>query len=621
MRAFAGIHDPRRPPTAQDAARLVDALDGTAEVMTAGGLAVGWVGSPPPDGTPIGFVDGVLYDPLTLGAVGGNAGLAVRFAAEGDRLLNQLRGDFVALFYDERRGVGTLVRDQLGGRSLNWHLDGGRLTFASELRYLLPLLARRPGVDLVAMAHLLAPSGQLVDRGYYDGVHQLPAAHVLAFGSGAGAPVARRYWSPRYEKPVARPRAEHVAGLRARLDEAVRRRSRPGEAVAMLLSGGLDSSTVAGVASCLDDARRPRRAYSATFPEHPSVDEGALIELLCSRLGLAGTRVVVRSGSVLSGALEYLDRWKIPPPSPNLFFWMPLFRRASSDGVETLLDGEGGDEAFGLAPYLIADLLRRGRPRAAVDLIRNIPGGGPHLTRHQIRPFLREFGLKGAMPPRLHDWIRRRRGAATAAPPWLGPEVAEAYLDTDVQVGWKRLPGPRWWANYLETVIQGRGSSMTYSHVRRRAALCGLEMRHPLVDVDVLEFMLTVPPELNFDTRFSRPLIREAMAGVLPDEVRLRPEKSTFSAVFEHSLAEADLRVVRALLDPADSHLGPYVDLGVVADLLLHEVPGPGHRREWAQAVWRLVTAECWLRVAAGTPTVSIPPFPLRAPDLEVVGP
>jgi asparagine synthase (glutamine-hydrolysing) len=153
--------------------------------------------------------------------------------------------------------------------------------------------------------------------------------------------------------------------------------------------------------------------------------------------------------------------------------------------------------------------------------------------------------------------------------------------------------------------------------VRRRAALCGIEQRHPLVDVDVIEYMLAVPPELSYDTRFSRPLIREAMAGCLPDEVRLRPTKSTFDAVFHQAVAGPDLGVARRLLRPGHALVEAYVDLGVVARELLDDPPPPDQRLEWSQFVWRLVTAELWLRVRAGEPVgVSFAPA-----DIELVGP
>ena len=159
------------------------------------------------------------------------------------------------------------------------------------------------------------------------------------------------------------------------LSEAVRADAATVPLTGVLLSGGLDSSTVAALATELPDGVRPRRGNRpAVFPDHPTIDEEALINRLSAAFDLETTRVVVRSGSVLSGALAYVREWELPPISPNLFFWLPLLRGASANGVDASLDGEGGDEMFGLSPYLLADYLRHGRVRGALRLLNRIPG-------------------------------------------------------------------------------------------------------------------------------------------------------------------------------------------------------------------------------------------------------
>ena len=583
LNAFVGFHDRRRPPRDDDRRRVAAALGGDATAVVLDDLVVAST-VPPATGRSAVWLDGTLHSGPVDDVLG-----------DGD--LRAVRGEFAVLIYDRAARRGLLARDHVGSRGVHWHERDGRLVFATEARYVLALLDHRPPPDIAAVAHLLGLSATPMERSFHEGVHRLPAAHVLRFGSDGRS--IKRYWAPEFRPPVERSRDEHVAGLRDVVGRAVERRCGDGVS-AVLLSGGLDSSTVAGFSSLLPDDRRPRRAYSATFPDHPTIDETQLVDVLCDRFGLAATRAVVRSGSIIAGAAEYIDRWLVPPPSPNLFFWLPLLRRAAADGVEVMLDGEGGDEIFGLSPYLIADRLRAGRLRAAVGLVRSIPGGGPHLSRAQMRPFLREYGLKGAAPYWVHRLVRRRHRAG--APPWLRPATVAALVESDLDGRWKLLPGPRWWAYVVDAVTQGRGASSTHDHVRRRAAMCGIEPRHPLVDPDVVTFVLTIPPEAHFDARHSRPLIRDAVAGIVPDEVRLRPGKSTFDAMFHEAMAGPDFDVARRLLRPGEALVGEFADLDLVNRELLATPPPPGHRLWWAQHVWRLVTVECALRAAAGTP-------------------
>lgn len=541
----------------------------------------------------------------------------------GTAVVERLRGDFSLLLWDAEKGRGLVARDHLGGRGLVWHADGERLLFASEAHQLVQMLGRTPEPDREAVGHWLAVSGMPGDRTLYSGVRRLRAAHLLPLGERAARP--HRYWTPRYRKPLAAGRAELADGLRSRLATAVERRLPPPGRGAVMLSGGLDSATVAGLAArAPDEARRPERAYSATFPDHPSVDESALIGRLCEAYGLSGSRAVVRSGSVIAGAVQYLDRWGLPPVSPNLFFWQPLLRRAAGDGVALMIDGEGGDEVFGLSPPLLADRIRRGRLRDARRLVRSIPGADGAPTEASIRRILREHGWKAGTPWAVHRAVRAIRRPRIYAPPWFRPETADAYGRGDDHAAWKRTPGPRWWAYLLDTTTSGMGPALVYDHVRRRAVMAGLEPpRHPLVDVDVIEYVLRLPPELAFDPYLSRPLLREAMAGLLPDEVRLRASKSTFDAVFHESLAGPDLPAARELLDASSARIGAYVDLAEVGARLLDRQPPtrPWPLMHWALHIWRLVTAECWLR------TLEDPAFPsqlageagLAAADLEVV--
>jgi asparagine synthase (glutamine-hydrolysing) len=544
---------------------------------------------------PICLLDGTVYDAvgLSLPARSGpelEAFLARAYRDRGEELLTRLRGDFALLLYDPAARRGLLARDQMGGRTAVWQGTGGLVRFATEFAPLLATLPRRPDPDPVGVAHWLAVSGMPADVSLYSGVRRVQAGCALRLAPGNAAPFT--YWSPPYERPLDGGAAEHGHALRAALDRAVRRRIGGDERVGVLLSGGLDSGTVAAFAA--GAAREELPSYSAVFPRHPSVDESGLIAELGSKLGLRQTTMAVRGGSLVQGALTYLRRFEVPPVSPNLFFWIPLQRRAAEDGVVALIDGEGGDELFGHSLTLLADLLRRGRLRAAIDLTRRIPGTQGDLSRKAVAYYLRTFGLKASVPYRLHAGVRRLR-AGRYAPDWMRPEAARAYGESDDDHAWKRVRGSRWFAYKLSRVARGMGPALAYDHLRRRSALAGLETRHPLVDVDVVELVLRLPPELAFDPEHSRPLLRRSTEGLLPDAIRLRPTKSNFDALFHESLGGVDLPVVRALLGRRDAEIGAYVDLAKVADLIEGPPEKPTDRMWWALYVWRLLTAECWL--------------------------
>jgi asparagine synthase (glutamine-hydrolysing) len=620
LRTFVASLARRPGPAPEDRLTAALAGEGAARVLSRGVLAVAYTGPPVADAgpeRPLCLLDGTVYEALGIdtGPLTGEAAersLADAYARHGEALLDRLRGEFALLLYDPAGERGLIARDHMGGRLMVWHEGAQDTLFATELRPLLRALPRRPAPDPTAVAHWLAVSGMPADHTLYEGVRRVQAGCAVRLG---GASVAFRYWDPAPAASLAGGPDENAGALRAALARAVDRRRAPG-AEGVLLSGGLDSGAVAALA-----ARRGRpTSYSATFPEHPSVDESQLIDGLTGELGLPNVRIRVRAGSVLGGSLEYLRRWDTPPVSPNLFFWTPLLERAAADGVSVMLDGEGGDELFGYSALLLADRLAHGRLASAVSLVRRMPGNWAGAPPRAVARLLGQYALKGLVGYRVHSAVRRLRGAARYGPAWLRPEIARLYGESDEVHAWKLLAGPRWRRYVLGRVSRGMGAALTYDHVRRRAGMAGIEPRHPLVDVDVIELVLRLPPEAAFEPSHSRPLFRRSLEGLLPDAVRLRPAKSNFDAIFHQSLLGCDLRPLRALLLRPRAEIFAYADPGGVAALL----DAPPQRGVglmwWAIQVWRLVTAECWLMHLDGSEEIERAlGEQLRAPEYDIV--
>jgi asparagine synthase (glutamine-hydrolysing) len=544
--------------------------------------------------------------PTGLDALAGSLGVAGRSAEDvlaaayrrfGESVLERLGGEYAVLLWDRPARRGLLARDRLGACPLFLRSEGGRLYFAAEVRDLLALLPSRPVPDATAVVHWLVGASPRGARTLYDGVRTLePGVCIRLRGDGWEE---LRTWEPRYEGTLDLPRDELVDLVRAEVCGAVRRGREAAGADGILVSGGLDSAAVAGLA--VADPRAPRApagAYSAVFPRHPTTDESPLIDALTQALGLRSVRIAVLGGSMVAGALEYLRQWQLPLMDHNNLFMQPLLRRAAADGVSVMLDGEGGDEVFGAARGLIADHVRRGRLDEAVALTARLPGAG---HRPPLRPLVRLLlvhGVRGALPAGLHQGLRRARGPQRFAPSWFTPASARLLFAGDGAWGWKRLRGPRWWAQLAHALTIGVAARGVHDHARRRAQMAGLEARHPLLDPQLIDAVLRLPPALSFDPHRSRPLLRAALAGLVPEEVRLRPGKSYFDAPFQDAMAGADLGAVRRVLVDPGAELGAYVDLEAVRRDLLDVAPSahPLGARYWAASAWRMVTAECWLR-------------------------
>jgi asparagine synthase (glutamine-hydrolysing) len=585
--AFIGTFDPRgAPPSVDLAARLDAAAGGVTEQD--GGFALTTTG--PVRRT----VDGVL----ALAGRLAEGGLPTGPLERPSELLN-LRGAFAIATWSTAARRGFVARDQLGAMPTYYAEEDGVLLFATELRRLLGVLRRRPAPSRAGVAMWITvravPSGETL----YKGIRRLPPGHALILDGGWRV---ERYWTPARRRLAVASAVEGGAMVRDGIRQAVERTMRDARQPAVMMSGGLDSTAIAVTARDVRAGASPLETWSAAFPDYPEANELEDIGRVLATGGLDGRVTEVRRPRVLGGLVDYVEAWQLPCPSPNYFYTSRLVEEAAGHGVDVMLDGEGGDEIFGLTPYLLADHVRRARLRSAWQLL-------PLLTSHKSRPGLREvrwqlrqFVVKGLSPAWVDDALRRRRGTiGIPVPEFLTPDAAALLRDLPSPLlGWKHLRGPRAWASMAWRLTEEGEWLGVNEFPYHRGRSGGLDERHPFLhDVDLVELMLALPPNLAFDPRHDRPLLREAMRGLLPEPVRLRTEKTIFNAMIYTGLRGPDWPGVEALLGDPQAEIGAYVDLDEVRRDLLERPPDrlTGH---WATGLWQLLTAEVWLRAQHG---------------------
>lgn len=514
-------------------------------------------------------------------------------------------GAFAMLVWDVRGRSGSLFRDQLGSRDVFYARVAGGLAFADEVAPLLELLPVTPGPDEEVVSAWLGSGVVPVGRTLYAGVSRLPPGHRLPL-DGSFLPVP--WWRLEARTPVGVARAELAESVLRRARTAVVRadtgEGRPG----VLVSGGLDSATVLALLAEQREAdgRDPPVAYSAVFPTYPEMDESELIDLLIASSGSASVRTSIRGGSALGGSLDYLSRWRLPSASPNHFLWRDLLARAAADGRRVMIDGEGGDEVFGMQPWYIADLLSEGRLHAAQRLAGRIPGLGRRGASRLMRlRMLARFGPTGLAPHGVHRMLAGTRRTARRSPALLGRRARRQWSSAYDPWAWKRLSGPLWQRRLTYALTDEREILDAHGHLRRRAAGAGLESRHPFMhDVDLLQSALDIPPEALFNAWMDRPLLREGLVGRLPDPIRLRRGKSYFTPILQDSVSGPDRGLLITLLRRPDAEARRWLNpTWLEEDVALQTGRQPAAS---ALQLFRAGALECWLR------SLSDPTWPAR---------
>jgi asparagine synthase (glutamine-hydrolysing) len=505
-----------------------------------------------------------------------HAVVAAGYRRWGTGVLPRLRGAYALLLWNVKEHSGLLATDRLGTRTVVWSEDAGRIAFATDVRDLLDLLPATPAPSDGAVVSWLVDGGLPRSETLYERVAR---GQYLALGRAPSRPLT--YWTPR-RQPQTTTRTDAIDAVAVALDAAAARAASRADRIGVLLSGGLDSTAVAAAAA---SARRGVVAYSAVFPNHPSTDESVHIDARVRALGLASRRVAIHRSGCLAATLRHLHRWRTPSGTPNLFFHEPLLRTASDDGTELLLDGQGGDELFGAAAFLVADLVGRGHVRASRRLASLLAGPGGTGAAW------RRYGLLGAVPARAHFAPLR---VASGPPEWLTTLGSTLYRAPALQWSWKSTSGPRWWAHQSDRLTFGRERAGVHETLRQMFASAGLAGAHPLLaDADLVETVLSLPPELSFDATYDRPLLRDALRGRVPDEVRLRPDKSYFNDVLAAAVHDADAAPIARLLGD-EARVARYVQPDVLTRLQGAPARHRGGRPTWL--LWRLASIECWLR-------------------------
>jgi asparagine synthase (glutamine-hydrolysing) len=489
-----------------------------------------------------------------------------------------LRGTFILVAVDLERDLALISRDQLGGRPLVFARVGDGAVFAEHERAILDLMPSSPGPDRLTVTQWIDGKGIPSGRTFYDGIQRLAPAHRLRLSKDGVA--VERYWSPRYQGIASASRPEVVERLRHEVFGAVERAATGSTRTAVRLSGGLDSAAVAAGLAARPSPRSDAIALSAVFPNHPETDESELIEAVAREAGLPSERIAFDDdASFLTPALRHIERWRLPPMTPNLFIWEPVMARARQLGVDVMLDGEGGDELFGLAPYLIADMLRSGRFAKAWLLAGGIPGMGPRPAWRLKLRALRVFGIGGLVPPRIRLW-RQGRDLSTVGSVLARPDL-EALNENEKNTGSDHLDGPLWWQFLAAQLTDGGDPFDASGHLQREAIDDQVDRRHPfLFDLDLLETILSNPPQLQFDPVRDRSLLRDALAGHIPEQVRNRYAKSYFTPILQAELEGSDGRPLKAALD---------------SDAPIRAFLRPDAEPTDPMGLWRIGMANLWL--------------------------
>ncbi len=439
----------------------------------------------------------------------------------GTDVFVRLRGMFAFALWDGRSQRLILVRDRFGIKPLYYAQSGDELAFASEIRplfHLLPTLTRHTNRQALTdlFSHGFVPTPQTM----FANVHKLPAAHMLIVENGRQE--IRPYWQltfPEDGNYLNISEADAVDEFMAQLRDAVSAWRLSDVPVGSLLSGGIDSSTLAALLT--EISGQPIHTFNIAFSA-ASHDESAYARLVAERIG--SQHHTLHFGPEAFNLLPHIVRELEEPQcsATSLPIYL-LYQACHEAGFKVILTGEGADELLGGYHWFDGD--RRIRPflhipqplrQLLAHLSLSGSAAGQRVLAHGTRDPLARFALwHQVTPPNLLEELFNRGGRGGR-----GEKEKNSALSAHSAVNSYHPLN-----QFLALEAQTRMVDFINFEVDRMSMANSVEARPPFLDHHLWEFCATLPPELKLNGAMNKVLLRLGMKDLLPTAVTQRPKQ------------------------------------------------------------------------------------------------
>jgi asparagine synthase (glutamine-hydrolysing) len=449
--------------------------------------------------------------------------------AWGEDCVTRFRGMFAFALWDRNCATLFLARDRLGVKPLHYALlPDGWLLFGSEIKSVLAHGGMDRALDPLAVEEYFALGYVAEPRSIYRQLAKLPPGHTLTVRRGAPVPTPRAYWDVRFTTDAMLSLEDACEELHARLQESVRLRMLSEVPIGAFLSGGVDSSAV--VATMAELSGQPVNTCSIAFDD-PAFDETAFAQKVAERYR---TRHFV--DQVASDDFDLIDTLAATYDEPYAdSSAIPTYRvcQLARRHVTVALSGDGGDESFGgYRRYRLHLMEERMRAALPLALRRPLFGALGHLypkadwaprmfrakttfegmARTSVEAYFHSMSL-------LREPLRSQLFSPALRAALGGYNAREVFDRHAAQAG---TDDPLALIQYIDTKTYLVGDINT--KVDRASMAHSLEVREPLMDHELVEWLATLPSSLKMHGGQSKRLLKTAMEPMLPHDVLYRPK-------------------------------------------------------------------------------------------------
>ncbi|MFC1577285.1 asparagine synthase (glutamine-hydrolyzing) [Candidatus Omnitrophota bacterium] len=510
----------------------------------------------------------------------------------GADCLSRFNGMWAFAVWDKRKRELFAARDRFGIKPFYYYYDGTRFIFASEIKALIshPLVGKRPN-DQSVYHYLASGYGymDISDETFFDGIRQLKPAHYFRISADDGKLEERAYWDLDPGKRAIFKDEKHLLEqFLSIFEDSIRLRLRSDVPVGISLSGGLDSSSVACIASKFLGGNT-MEGFSSCFEEE-EFDERRFIKPILERTGIRPNYIFTKPEDVFSELDDILWHQEEPYSTLSILPQWYVMKLAREKGIKVLLTGQAGDETHAGYPkyffYYFADLIKSMRWGAAAREIaeyRRLKGVSMKDVALPTANILASYALPAPVKRIANSLFNGK------TPSYMNGEFAQGHK--------KALSITRRYKSILNNDLYNAlkvSPLPSLLHIDDRSSMAhSVESRTPFLDYRLVEFLFSVPAEHKIKDGFTKYILRQSLKGTLPDKVRLRRDKMGFPTPLEAWFKTVLKSRVEDLLNSREFSSRPYFDPKGVRQEFSEYLRGKTGSQ---YTIWSWVNLEMWFR-------------------------
>lgn len=457
--------------------------------------------------------------------------LLALYIRHGEKCVDFIDGMFAFVIRDNKERSLFIARDRFGEKPLYYYKDQKRFVFASEMKAIFAADVKKeydPKRLHYYLSYNLYQDPNDAGSTFFRDIRQLEPGHFMTVNA-EGIVKQTKYWEVNAEKQIQISEAEAREKFDFLLRRSIERRLRSDVPVGSSLSGGLDSSTIVLLINKMKLPGQEQKTFSARFKNFDR-DEGKYIDLILnSARDIRGFATWPDES-----AMENLDRiWfhqEEPFGSASIVAQWAVMKLAKENNVTVLLDGQGADEILGGYRTFFSPLLNRlyanrdsrfEEERKALEGSRNFQYTAGTSTRMMLR-YPRMFGTLSAAkrlfvkpPAKTVQQPKYNPDFAKQVKEWTHP--LQGIYNDDVKKLQKRI-------------FEQSGFSPLLRYADRNSMAFSRELRLPFLEHELVEFCISLPDHFKISNGWTKRLLRDTYAKLLPEDICWRKDKVGFEA-------------------------------------------------------------------------------------------